>query len=147
MFEIELIICIKMDWSLNSLQMSIYHKPEQQTNILYFINTWRERALILFRSIALGVDKEVYTFPKVFNLRVNVIARLEFELALSECAVQYFSQCAKGTRFSKTTSCWSEVFKTINVVLTGTTTLGVSGHWSNANDRIHHTPQISKFGA
>ena len=33
-------------------------------------------------------DKRVYTFPKVINPKVNVIARLEFELAFCTIAVQ-----------------------------------------------------------
>ena len=36
-----------------------------------------------------GWDKEVLTFPKVISAKVNVIARLEFELAYYDVALQH----------------------------------------------------------
>ena len=44
-------------------------------------------------------DKEVHTFPKSISTKVNVIARLEFELADFEAAVQVFSNYTPGTPF------------------------------------------------
>ena len=37
-----------------------------------------------------GGDKEVHAFSKGFNPKVNVIARLEFEHACYDAAVQHF---------------------------------------------------------
>ena len=61
-----------MDLALNNLQMSICHKT--QTNILleeqqlYYLTHRKE-------------DKGVHTFPKGICPKVNLIARVEFELA------------------------------------------------------------------
>ena len=43
-------------------------------------------------------DKEAHTFPKDISLKLNVIERLEFELAYFEATVQHFSYYATGTR-------------------------------------------------
>ena len=46
-------------------------------NFTYFYLTYR-----------LGGDKRIHTFPQVISPKVNIIARLEFELACSNLAVQ-----------------------------------------------------------
>ena len=42
-------------------------------------------------SPIVGGNKGVHAFPKGISLKVNLIARLEFELAYFEAAVQLFS--------------------------------------------------------
>ena len=49
----------------------------------YFISRWK--------------DKEVNNFAKGINPKVNVIVRLEFELAYYDVTVQHISQYAMGT--------------------------------------------------
>ena len=51
---------------------------------------WRT-AVLLFNPIAEWTRGGVYTFLLGINLKVNVMARLEYELAYLEAAVQYFS--------------------------------------------------------
>ena len=50
-------------------------------------------AAVTFNLIA----NEFHAFPKGMNLKVNVIARVEFELAYLETAVQHFSHKATET--------------------------------------------------
>ena len=42
-------------------------------------------------------DEGVYTFPKGICSKVNVIARLEFELAFYDSAIQRFNHCTTRT--------------------------------------------------
>ena len=64
MFELELLVCIKINLALNNLQ--------------WLICWW---------------DKCVHASSKGINLKVNVIERLEFELKYIEAAGQHFSRC------------------------------------------------------
>ena len=45
----------------------------------------------------MGRDKEVHAFPKSITLKVNLIARLEFELTYYNVAVQHISNYATST--------------------------------------------------
>ena len=44
-----------------------------------------------------GEDKGVHTFPKSINLKVNIIAGLEFKLAYYDIAVQYINHYKLAT--------------------------------------------------
>ena len=76
----------KQDGALNNLQD---HKPSH-----YLTHSWW--------------DKGVHTFPKGISPNVNVIVRLEFEVAYLEVAVNYFShdtmQIPPGFKYSYLTS-------------------------------------------
>ena len=63
LFEFELFICIKMDLALNGW----YAIKSKQTN------------------------KQAHAFSKRINTKVDVIVKLEFEIASLEAAVQHFS--------------------------------------------------------
>ena len=65
--------------------VSVFYRPSR----LGF-HPYRKTEMILFNPIA-GGDKGERTFPKGISPKVNVIARLEFELAYFEAAVQRFS--------------------------------------------------------
>ena len=51
--------------------------------------------MVLFNPLPEG-DKGVSIFPKGISLKVNVIARLEFELASYDVAVQLVNDYASG---------------------------------------------------
>ena len=54
------------------------------------------------------VDKGVYTASKVISLKVNVIARLDFELTYDNTAVQLVIHCATRTYFYfQSVVCWN----------------------------------------
>ena len=54
-----------------------YSKPRQSLQWYYLTHCWG--------------DKEVHTFPKGISPKVNVLARLEFELAYYDVTIQYIS--------------------------------------------------------
>ena len=47
--------------------------------------------------LIVGWINEFIAFTKVISLKINVVARLEFELVYCEPTVQYFSHYATGT--------------------------------------------------
>ena len=51
-------------------------------------------------------DKGVHTFPKGICPKVNVIARLEYELAYYDSAVHRFNHCTTRTPLHSTVSKW-----------------------------------------
>ena len=48
----------------------------------------------------MGVDMEVYTFCKGISPKVNVMARLEFELVYYDVAIQHASYYSTGTPYN-----------------------------------------------
>ena len=55
-----------------------------------------KRTVVMLFSPLMEVNKDVHTFFKGISLKVNVIARLEFELAYYKVAVQHFSYNNRG---------------------------------------------------
>ena len=99
LFEIELFICIKMDMAINNQQLLICHKNQPSSARISF---WMMVSLFngistlcrLFNAKVMLLeeqqwyylthcweDKGVHTFPEGICPKVNVIARLEYELA------------------------------------------------------------------
>ena len=68
------------------------HKPSWI--ILCQSNYFRRTAVMLFNP---WLDKGVHTFPKCICTKVNVITRLEFELAYYESAVQRLNHYTRKT--------------------------------------------------
>ena len=55
-----------------------------------------KRTIVVLLNLLL-VDKGIDSFPKVKNLKMNVIVLLEFKFGYDALAVQYFSQYATVT--------------------------------------------------
>ena len=56
------------------------------------IHTFKRSVVVLFSWKDVGV----HTFDKGIRAKVNVIARLEFELAYNNVTVQHVSHCVRG---------------------------------------------------
>ena len=75
LFEIELLICIKMDLAINNLQMLICHKPKQtnkQTKLIFLQNTNCEKVSRL--KLYLPWEKWTMTKTLIFlkNISLNI---------------------------------------------------------------------------
>ena len=86
-----MIIYIKIDLALNNLQRLICHKT-QPTNHAELVEEY------LWHYLTPSWEG-VHAFPMSICPKVNVIARLEFELAYFKSAVQYFSHYTTGITF------------------------------------------------
>ena len=47
------------------------------------------------------MDKVIHTFSKGINLKINIIAWLEFELASSDVTVKHINPYATGTQIDR----------------------------------------------
>ena len=85
-----IIICINLVWFLCSM---VY-----QPFCVVYCQSHSWRIVVLFKPITGQMEERVHTFPKGMSPNVNLIVRLEFELAYYVVAVQHMSHYTTSCR-------------------------------------------------